>query len=67
MDYRKFGNTIYIRMDKGNEIISCILNICKEKQIPSAAFTGIGGCGEAQGLALHSGLPGYPMVRNFGR
>lgn len=28
MDYRKFGETYYIRMDKGDEIISTILGIC---------------------------------------
>ena len=48
MDYREYGNTIYIRMDKGDEIISCILDVCKKEQILSAVFTGIGGCGEAQ-------------------
>ena len=48
MDYREYGNTIYIRMDKGDEIISCILDVCKKEQILSAVYTGIGGCGEAQ-------------------
>ena len=48
MDHRKFGDTIYIRMDRGDEIIGCILDICKKEQIRSAVFSGIGGCGEAQ-------------------
>ena len=48
MDYRKFGDTVYIRMDRGDEIIGCILEVCKKEQILSAAFSGIGGCGEAQ-------------------
>ena len=48
MDYRKYGDTIYIRMDKGDEIISGILGICKQEQIRSAVFSGIGGCSEAQ-------------------
>ncbi|MCR5562812.1 MAG: DUF296 domain-containing protein [Desulfovibrio sp.] len=48
MDHRRFGNTIYIRMDRGDEIISCILDICKKEQIPSAIYNGIGGCSEAQ-------------------
>ncbi len=48
MDYRKYGDTVYIRMDKGDEIISGILDICKREGIASAVFTGIGGCSEAQ-------------------
>ena len=48
MDYRKFGETYYIRMDRGDEIIGGILKICKEEHIRSATFSGIGGCGEAQ-------------------
>lgn len=48
MDYRKYGDTVYIRMDKGDEIIGCILDICKKERIQSAVFSGIGGCSEAQ-------------------
>ncbi len=48
MDYRKIGETVYIRMDRGDEIIGCILDICKKESILSAVFNGIGGCSEAQ-------------------
>ena len=48
MEYRKFGTAIYIRMDRDDEIIGCILDICKKERILSATFSGIGGCGEAQ-------------------
>ena len=48
MDYRKFGGTVYLRMDKGDEIIGGILDVCKKEQIQSAVFSGIGGCSEAQ-------------------
>ena len=48
MDYAKFGETYYIRMDKGDEIISCLLDLCEKEQISSAVFSGIGGCSEAQ-------------------
>lgn len=48
MDYRKFADTIYIRMDRGDEIIGNILDICRKEQIFSAIFNGIGGCSEAQ-------------------
>ena len=48
MDYRKYNGTVYIRMDKGDEIIGSIVDICKKEHILSAVFSGIGGCGEAQ-------------------
>lgn len=48
MDYRRYGNAIYIRMDKGDEIIGCILDVCRQEGIQSATFSGIGGCQEAE-------------------
>ena len=48
MDYRKFGSAWYIRMDRGDEIISTILDICRKEGIRSATFSGIGGCSDAQ-------------------
>ena len=44
MDYRKFGECYYIRMDRDAEIISTILEICKKENVRSATFSGIGGC-----------------------
>ena len=48
MDYRKFGETFYIRFDKGDEIISGILDICRQEHVMSAVFSGIGGCSRAE-------------------
>lgn len=48
MDYRKYGSTYYIRMDRGDEIIGSILRVCKQEGIKSATYSGIGGCGEAE-------------------
>lgn len=48
MEYRKYGDTFYARFDKGDEIISGIINICKAEKLNSAVFTGIGGCSEAE-------------------
>ncbi len=48
MDYRKYGDTIYVRMDKGDEIIQSILDVCKQEKIMSATFSGIGGCSGAE-------------------
>lgn len=48
MDYRKLGDTYYLRADKGDEIVSMILDVCKKEGIRSATFYGIGGCGDAE-------------------
>ena len=46
MDYKKFGDSIYARFDRGDEIISGILDICKNEKVLSASYSGIGGCGD---------------------
>ena len=48
MDYRRYGDTVYVRMDKGDEVISGILDICAKEHIASAIFSGSGGCREAE-------------------
>ena len=48
MEYRKYGDIFYIRMDRGDEIIEKILMVCKEEGIHSCTFNGIGGCGKAE-------------------
>lgn len=48
MEYRKYGEAYYVRMDKGDEIISGILELCRKEHIRSAVFSGIGGCSAAE-------------------
>ena len=48
MEYKKIGETYYVRMDRGDEIIGNILEICRKEAIPSAIFSGIGGCSSAE-------------------
>lgn len=48
MDYRIFNNTAYIRLDRGDEIIGNIIEICRKEHIGSAIFSGIGGCKQAE-------------------
>ena len=48
MDYRKYGEAVYIRLDRGDEIIGCVLDVCRAEGIASATFSGIGGCSEAR-------------------
>ena len=55
MEYRKYGSTYYLRMDKGDEIIGRILEVCRREKIQSAIFSGIGGCKSAE---IQTFLPG---------
>lgn len=48
MDYRKFSDTYYVRMDKGDELISKLLELCRTEGITSCIFTGIGGLSRAE-------------------
>ena len=47
MDYRKFGESYYIRMDRDDEVVSTILDVCRREGVRSATFSGIGGCKDA--------------------
>ena len=44
MEYRKIGETYYIRMDRGDEIILGLMDVCRTEGIRSACYSGIGGC-----------------------
>ncbi|MGI5873359.1 MAG: PPC domain-containing DNA-binding protein [Bacillota bacterium] len=48
MEYKKFGERLYIRVDKGEEIIAAVLSVCRKEGIRSATFSGIGGCRDAE-------------------
>ena len=48
MEYRKIGDNYYIRMDRNDEIISNLLAVCEKESIPSAVYSGIGGCQSAE-------------------
>ena len=62
MDYRKYGGTVYIRMDKGDEIIGCIMDVCYKERILSAIFSGIGGCEETQ---VQTFIPAHLKHKHF--
>ena len=48
MDYRVISGTVYIRLDRGDEMIARILEVCAREGIESAVYTGIGGCSCAE-------------------
>lgn len=48
MDYRRYGDACYIRLDRGDKVIASILGVCEAEGIRSATFSGIGGCSDAE-------------------
>ena len=48
MEFRKYGDSYYVRMDRGDEIIQCLLDLCRSESIPFATFYGIGGLQSAE-------------------
>ena len=59
MEYQKIDNKIFVRLDRGDEIISSILGICKAEGVHSATFTGIGGCSEVLKLTYRPASDAY--------
>ena len=44
MEYRKFGEKYYVRLDRGDEITASLLELCGKEDIRLAQVQGIGGC-----------------------
>ena len=47
MEYRKFGQTYVIRMDRGEEVMENLTEICRRENIGLAAVQAIGACDRA--------------------
>ena len=48
MEYRNYNNVVYLRLDKGDEVLSSILSVCEKEGFKSCVFSGIGGCDYAK-------------------
>lgn len=46
MDYQKMGEKFYLRLDKGEELLTTVLRVCREEGVQSATFHGIGAFGQ---------------------
>ncbi len=42
MQYKRFGNTVALRLDKDEEILSCLISVSEKENIKAASFRGIG-------------------------
>ena len=48
MDYRKIGDTYYLRADKGEDLVNCIYAVCVNEELGAVVFSGIGACSSAE-------------------
>lgn len=46
MEYKRFDNTMALRLDPGDEVVASILDVVKKENVTLASVTGIGGAGE---------------------
>lgn len=42
MEYRVFEDTVLVRLDKGDEIVGCLLDVAKKEGLTLASVSGIG-------------------------
>lgn len=48
MDYKRFDNKYVIRLEKGEEIVSTLKDLCNKEDITLGTITGIGAVGEIE-------------------
>ena len=44
MEYRRFDDKLYVRLDKGDEVIAALTSVCERENLTIAQIQGIGGC-----------------------
>ncbi|MBQ3276505.1 MAG: DNA-binding protein [Oscillospiraceae bacterium] len=42
MEYQRFGNTIYLRLDRGDEVVAAIRRLAEAEGVKLASVTGLG-------------------------
>jgi len=47
MEYRRFDDAYVIRLDRGDEIISCITDFCRKENVQLGSLTGLGAADHA--------------------
>ena len=45
MEYRKYGSDYVVRMDKGEEVLACVEEVCRKEQIRLGSLSGLGAVG----------------------
>ena len=59
MDYRRFGDTIVVRIDRGEEILAKMKEMALKEQIKLASVTALGAVGDFTVGVFHTGEKKY--------
>lgn len=59
MDYRKLGGKYFLRIDKGGELLSSVLELCRKEEIHTALFHGIGAFGDVRTATYIPEIDGF--------
>ena len=66
MDYRRFGDKIVVRIDKGEELCAELLELAEKEDIRMAGVTGIGASGDVTLGVFNPRIKEYKSVRYEG-
>ena len=47
MEYRRFNDTYVVRLDRGEELVSCLKELCEKEEISLATIEGLGAADRA--------------------
>ena len=59
MDYRRFGNSVYIRMDRGEEIVEQLRTVCEKEKITLASVSALGAVNDFTAGVFHTDTKQY--------
>lgn len=48
MDFKRFGNKVVMRIDRGEEVVETIKNFCEEQKITLGSISGLGAAGRVK-------------------
>ena len=66
MEYRRFGDKIVVRIDKGEELCAMLLELAEKEDIRMAGVTGIGASGDVTLGVFNPRIKEYKSVRYEG-
>lgn len=59
MDYRRFGNSVYIRMDRDEEIVEQLRTVCEKEKITLASVSALGAVNDFTAGVFHTDTKQY--------
>lgn len=59
MEYRKFADSYFVRMDRGEEILDCLKTLCQTENIRLASVQGLGAVNEVMLGVFHCDTKEY--------